>query len=210
MDACCEQKSEVLAQLRHSQGRVLRTVLAINVAMFAVESVAGVLARSSSLLGDALDMFGDASVYTLSLYALNRGDRWRARAALAKGVVMAILGFAVLGEAFVKMLSATTPHAGAIGVIGAAALVANTTCLVLLLRHRRDDVNMSSVWVCSRNDIIANVAVLGAGALVALTHSGVPDVVVGVGIAALFLWSAAFVIRDARTARRASSLAGAA
>jgi len=202
MDACCEGKSEALAKLRAGQGRVLRMVLAINLVMFVVEATAGLWSRSTSLLGDSLDMLGDAGVYILSLYALNRGDRWRARAALIKGIVMAVLGVAVLAEAIIKVVTATMPDAPTMGVIGGVALAANATCLALLMRHRQDDVNLRSVWVCSRNDIIANVAVLIAGGLVALTHTRWPDVIVGVGIAALFLWSARSVIRDARTSSR--------
>jgi cation diffusion facilitator family transporter len=169
------------------QSRVLVAVLLINAVMFVVEATAGIMAQSSALLADSLDMLGDALVYGFSLYAVARSRRWKAAAALVKGMIQLGFGMTVLAVTTYKLLFPALPSATKITDIGALALAANTACAVLLLRHRHDDLNMHSVWLCSRNDLIGNVAVIGAGALVALTHSQWPDLVVGFAIALLFL-----------------------
>jgi len=191
---CCEDKSCELDALRLRQGSVLKTVLAINAVMFFVEGGAGLWAGSTALMADSLDMLGDTLVYGFSLYVLAKGARWQAVSAMLKGLVMAGFGVVVLIEAAYKLYYPVTPVAEAIGLVGFLALTANGICLWLLWRHRADDINMHSVWLCSRNDIVANCSVLVAGALVYLTASGWPDIVVGLGIAALFLRSAFHVI----------------
>ncbi len=196
MDNCCEDKVEELKRLRLSQGRVLKIVLAINTIMFFMEMTAGILARSTALQADALDMLGDAAVYAFSLYVLHRSDRWRAGAGIMKAGIMALFGAGVLIGAIFRALSGTVPVGQTMGIIGGIALLANIVCFVLLFRHRSDDVNMSSTWLCSRNDIIANLSVLAAAGLVVWTRSFWPDVAVGFGIAALFLWDAAGVFKD--------------
>lgn len=169
------------------QTRVLVAVLLINAVMFVVEATAGIMAQSSALLADSLDMLGDALIYGFSLYVVARSPRWKAAAALVKGMIQLAFGMTVLAMTTYKLLFPALPSATAITVIGALALAANTACAVLLLRRRHDDLNMHSVWLCSRNDLIGNVAVIGTGALVALTHSPWPDLVVGFAIALLFL-----------------------
>lgn len=196
--SCCEAKSMELDQLRAKQGSVLKWVLAINAFMFVLEFSFGLLSRSSALMADSLDMFGDAAVYGFSLYALHRGSVWRARAGLSKGLIMAVFGVVVLGQTIYRLVTASVPEASTMGVIGSLALAANLVCLIMLYRHRGDDINMRSTWLCSRNDIIANVGVVGASALVAYTNSGVPDLVVGLAIATLFLKSAYEVITEAK------------
>lgn len=196
MRNCCEDKAEALRALRRRQRWMLIVVLTINAGMFLVEAVAGVLGRSTALLADSLDMFGDAAVYGLTLFALERGTVWRARATIIKGCVMAAFGIAVFAEAAAKLVDQVVPHAQLMGGVGLLALIANAACLVLLLRHREDDINMKSAWICSRNDIAANLAVVGASVLVGSFHSFWPDVIVGVGIALLFLLSAVGVLRD--------------
>lgn len=191
---CCEDKSCGLEGLRKKQGSVLKAVLAINAVMFLVEGGAGLWAESTALLADSLDMLGDALVYGFSLFVIAKGAKWQAVSAMLKGLIMAIFGLFVLAEAFHKFLYPATPAAEAIGVIGLLALAANSVCLWLLWRHRGDDINMHSVWLCSRNDIIANTSVLAAGAGVWLLSSGWPDILVGLGIAGLFLRSAFHVI----------------
>lgn len=205
--SCCEAKSAELAKLREKQGTVLKWVLGINALMFVVEFSFGWLSRSSALMADSLDMFGDAAVYGFSLFALNRGAIWRARAGLSKGVIMAIFGFVVLGQATYRFLTASVPVAETMGVIGAVALVANAICLVLLYSHRADDINMRSTWLCSRNDIVSNVGVIIASVLVGLLNSGWPDLIVGVAIACLFLKSAYEVINEAKDELRAPMVA---
>lgn len=204
--SCCEAKSAELAKLREKQGTVLKWVLGINALMFFVEFGFGWLSRSSALMADSLDMFGDAAVYGFSLFALNRGAIWRARAGLSKGVIMAISGFVVLGQATYRFLTASVPVAETMGVIGAVALAANAICLVLLYSHRADDINMRSTWLCSRNDIVSNVGVIVASVLVGLLNSGWPDLVVGVAIACLFLKSAYEVINEAQDELRAPTV----
>jgi cation diffusion facilitator family transporter len=201
--SCCEAKSAELAKLREKQGTVLKWVLGINALMFVVEFTFGWLSRSSALMADSLDMFGDAAVYGFSLFALNRGAIWRARAGLSKGVIMAIFGFVVLGQATYRFLTASVPVAETMGVIGAVALAANAICLFLLYSHRADDINMRSTWLCSRNDIVSNVGVIVASVLVGLLNSGWPDLIVGVAIACLFLKSAYEVINEAKDELRA-------
>lgn len=176
------------------QRRILIWVLLINAGMFMVEASAGWIAHSSALLADSLDMLGDSLVYSFSLFAISRGPRWAARSALLKGGIMAAFGLFVLGEVVHKLIWPVVPVAETIGIIGVLALLANLICLLLLTRHRSDDINMHSVWLCSRNDIIANVGVLAAGAGVALTHSGWPDIAIGLLIAVLFLRSASQVL----------------
>ncbi len=196
--SCCENKALELKVLRERQKNVLSIVLAINTIMFFVEFGFGISSRSSALMADSLDMFGDAAVYAFSLYALNKGSIWRARAGLSKGLVMAVFGFVVFGQVVYRVLAGSIPEAATMGLIGGLALTANLVCLALLYKRRADDINMRSTWICSRNDIVANVGVLGASALVGLTDSLLPDIVVGSAIAALFLKSAFEVITEAR------------
>jgi Co/Zn/Cd efflux system component len=202
MKHCCEDKAEALALLRSRQALVIKLVLAINAAMFVVELIAGLAVRSTALLGDSLDMLGDALVYGATLYAFSGGPTEQAKAALLKGGVMLLFAAFVFAEAVVKAMTGVIPGAELMGGIGAFALGANLTCLMLLLRHREDDINMKSAWICSRTDITANVAVIGAAFAVGMTGSFWPDVAVGVGIAALFLVSAVGVMREGRKALR--------
>jgi cation diffusion facilitator family transporter len=185
-----------MGTLRKRQASILAVVLAINAAMFVVELVAGLLAGSTALLADSLDMLGDSFVYGFSLYVLERSELWRARAALSKGAIMLAFGLGVLFEAALKLQSGAVPSATGMAGIGAVALLANAFCFGLLWRHRSDDLNLRSTWLCSRNDLIANLAVLGAAGLVARLGALWPDVVVGVGIALLFLRTAASVLQD--------------
>jgi len=199
MDECCEIRSDVPAHQR----RVLRIVLWVNVLMFAAEFGVALLAHSTALLADSVDMLGDSIVYGFSLYAIARGAMWQARAALLKGLIMAAFGIGVLAEVIHKLATGVVPAADLMSVVAIVALAANTVCLWLLSRHRADDINMRSAWLCSRNDVIANVGVLLAAGAVAVTGSGWPDIVVGLAIAAMFGSSALRVIRDARRQLRA-------
>ena len=195
---CCE----ITADHSDRQRRVLGIVLAINVAMFLAESTAGLLAHSTALLADSVDMLGDAIVYAFSLYVVARGPVWQARGALLKGGVMALFGLAVMAEVVIKLIVGVVPAAETMGVFGTLALMANLACLALLWPRRADDVNMRSVFTCSLNDVAGNVGVLLAGAGVAWTGRAWPDITVGLLIAALFVTSAVRVIRDARRSLR--------
>lgn len=202
MSDCCSDTACEIEKMQNRQRGTLRAVLAINLVMFGVEFTAGILAGSTALMADSLDMLGDALVYLFSLYVVARSDAWKAGSAFVKGGIMVASGLFVLGQAGYKVLHPEVPHFETIGAIGLLALAANGVCLALLWRHRGEDVNMRSVWLCSRNDIIANVSVLLAAAGVWLTASQWPDLVVGLGIAALFLRSAVHVFADAgRTLR---------
>lgn len=204
MADCCNDKACEIDALRSRQSATLRIVLGINAVMFGVELTAGIMSGSVSLLADSLDMLGDALVYGFSLYVVARGARMKAQAALLKGGIMAAFGLFVLAQAVHRMLFPHVPVFEMIGAIGALALAANGLCLSLLWRHRVDDINMRSVWLCSRNDIIANVSVLFAAVGVWLTGSGWPDVIVGLALASLFLRSALFVLRAAVAELRAA------
>ncbi len=197
MADCCSNTACELEKLRAKQSRTLKIVLVINITMFFIEIVAGLIASSTALIGDSLDMLGDALVYGFSLYVVARTDTWKAISAFIKGLIMATSGLFVLGYALYKLVNPAIPHFETIGLIGLLALAANAVCLGLLWQHRTEDVNMRSVWLCSRNDIIANVSVLFAALGVWLTTSQWPDIVVGFGIAVLFLNSAVHVLKDA-------------
>jgi len=199
MDRCCEAKTSELSVLRLRQARVLAAVLAVNATMFCVEFGAGVLAGSTALLADSLDMLGDSLVYGFSLFVLHRSMVWRSRAALVKGLVMAAFGLGVLVEAILRVRAGVLPLAPEMAAIGTVALAANTFCFLLLWRHRADDINLRSTWLCSRNDLIANGAVLVAAALVAWLGTLWPDLIVGVAIALLFLRTATLVVRESLT-----------
>jgi len=196
MSDCCESKAEELDALRASHARVLWAVLGINALMFFVEFGAGLIVGSSALLADSLDMLGDSFVYGFSLFVVHRSLAWHARAALLKGGIMAVFGLAILLELALKLRGAAAPEASAMAVFGLVALIANAICFGLLWRHRSDGINLRSTWLCSRNDLIANSAVLVAAGLVAWTGSGWPDIVVGLGIALLFLRTATVVLRE--------------
>ena len=198
MDDCCIDKTCAIDGLRERQTATLRLVLLVNAAMFVVELVSGLLAGSVALLADSLDMLGDALVYGFSLYVVARGPVWKARASISKAAVMGLFGLFVFGQVVYKLFFPQLPMAETMGAIGALALAANGVCFALLWRHRAEAINMRSVWLCSRNDLIANAAVLLAALAVRITLSSWPDITVGALICAMFLHSAFLVAREAR------------
>lgn len=196
---CCNTKGAELARLalQKEQRRVLIIVLVINAVMFLAEFGAGLVARSSALQADAVDMLGDALVYGLSLFALGRGRRWEAGAALAKGWLVLLFFVVIVVDISLKLAHGVPPSTRLMLIFGSLALVANLTCLALLWRFRDLNVNMSSTFECSRNDVLANAGVLVAAGAVMAFGAGWPDIVVGLAIALLFLRSAVRVIRGA-------------
>ena len=192
MDSCCEVRP-----VEHRQRRVLSVVLGINVAMFALEFGAGLRAHSTALLADSVDMLGDAIVYGFSLSVIGRGARWQARGALLKGAIMAAFAAGIAVEIVVKLARGITPDGDVMSAVACLALAANGSVLWFLWRHRGDDLNMRSAWLCSRNDVLANAGVLVAAGAVWLTGSAWPDIAVGLAIAVLFGSSAVAVIRQA-------------
>lgn len=196
-DHCCQHKAQALEKLKGQQSRVLWVVLVINAVMFGVEFSAGLRAQSLSLTGDSLDMLGDALVYSSSLYVIHRGQKAQAKSALLKGGIMFLSAVAVFARAAYQLFSGALPDASLISGIGLLALAANLICLRLLTRHREDNINMTSVWLCSRNDIIANTAVLAAAGLIFVTRSPIPDIVVGLFLTIVFAQSAGKVLSQA-------------
>ena len=196
MPGCCEHHCQIEA-LRARQRATLKAVLAINASMFIVLVGIAVLANSTALLSDSLDNLGDALTYALSLYAVTRDTSTKARIALFKGVLILVAALVVLAQVGYRLAVPTVPLFDAMGWGSLLGLAANGACLALLTRHRDDDVNMSSVWECSRNDIASNLAVLLAAGAVWLTGSGWPDLLVALGLAVLFLRSALRVLTRA-------------
>lgn len=197
MSGCCSQEcssTETVGSYR----RILWIALIINGAMFAVEIIAGLLGKSLSLQADALDFFADAANYGISLMVLGLGVRWRAGAAMFKGVTMSAFGLWVLGLAIYRTTNQHVPTVEIMGVVGVMALLANVAVAWMLFHYRKGDSNMRSVWLCSRNDAIANIAVLIAAGGVWGTGTGWPDLAVGVLIAGLALSSGVQIIAQAR------------
>lgn len=179
------------------QRRVLVTVLVINAVMFVLEFGAGIVAGSTALMADATDMLGDALVYGVSIYALSRSTRWKAGAAMFKGLFILALGLGIVANVIAKMQSGIPPSSVLMLVFGAMALVANLFCLRLLWRFRSHDLNMASTFECSRNDVISNSGVIVAAGAVALLNSPWPDIIIGSAMAILFLRSSLRVIAQA-------------
>jgi Co/Zn/Cd efflux system component len=199
---CGHHDAPTTARLR----RVLFIALVINGGMFGVEISAGLAAQSVALQADALDFLGDAATYGITLFVLAMSLRWRAAAALLKGVSMGLFGVFVLGAALYHTIGGTLPGAGIMGSVGFAALIANVICALMLIGFREGDANMRSVWLCSRNDAIGNVAVMAAAAGVFATDTGWPDVGVAALMATLAFTSSWQVIRQALRELRAAPM----
>lgn len=197
-DSCCAPPSLSLDPNRgnSSYRRILWAVLAINLAMFLVEIGAGLAAGSASLQADALDFFGDAANYAISLMVVGMALRYRARAALAKGATMGLFGFWIIGTVIWHSIYGTLPSALTMGAVGFAALAANAASFGLLWAYRGGDSNMRSAWICTRNDVLGNLAVLLAALGVFGTGTGWPDTIVAAIMATLALQGSVAVIRQ--------------
>jgi Co/Zn/Cd efflux system component len=193
-DDCCSPAAA--PDPRHR--RVLWAVLAINLLGFLVEAGFGLAARSTVLQADALDFLGDAANYAVSLFVFGLALRWRAASALLKGIVMGAFGFWVIGAAAWTLMNGVVPEAPVMGGVGLFALALNVVGFLLLREFRHGDANMRSVWICTRNDVLGNLAVLLAAAGVFGTGSGWPDAIVAAIMASLALAGAFRVIRLAR------------
>lgn len=207
--ACSSCPSETPGPCRDPRWvRILWLALAINAGMFAVEITAGLVGGSRALQADALDFLGDAANYAISLGVAGMVLAWRARAALAKGVSIIAFGLYVLVSTLFAIGGGGLPEAPVMGAVGLVALLANVGVAALLYRYRDGDANMRSVWICSRNDAIGNVAVLAAAAGVFGTGRAWPDLVVAAIMAGLALWGGGQVLRQALGELRSSSASG--
>ena len=198
-DCCCTPPPLHLDPHRANAAayrRVLWVVLAINALMFMVEIGAGLVAGSASLQADALDFLGDAANYAISLIVVGMALRYRATAALAKGVTMGLFGLWVIGIVVWHVVHSTLPSAFTMGAVGFAALAANAASFGLLWAYRSGDANMRSAWICTRNDVLGNLAVLLAALGVFGTGTGWPDIIVAAIMAALALQGATIVVRQ--------------
>lgn len=182
--------------------RALWIVIAINGVMFFVEMAAGALSGSQALKADALDFLGDTVTYALSLMVIGMSLKVRATAALFKGISLAAMGFWVLGTTGYQVLVLGVPDAPVMGIIGLLALAANMASVLVLMRYKDGDSNVRSVWLCSRNDAIGNVAVMLAAGGVYITGTAWPDLAVAGLMAGLFLWSSLQIIKQALEERR--------
>lgn len=182
--------------------RALWVVIALNAGMFVVEMGAGALAGSRALQADALDFLGDTATYAISLAVIGRSLRVRSTAALFKGVSLAAMGIWVFAATAYQVFVLGVPRAEVMGIVGFLALAANLASVLVLMRYREGDANVRSVWLCSRNDAIGNVAVMGAAAGVFVTQTAWPDLIVAAMMAGLFLWSSLQIVRQALAERR--------
>ncbi len=202
--SCCNTQTKFDGMSRGFR-RALWVVIAINGAMFVIEMAAGALAGSQALQADALDFLGDTLTYGLSLLVIGMSLRVRATAALVKGLSLAAMGLWVFATTAYQVLVLGLPNAPVMGAIALLALLANLASVLVLLRYKDGDANVRSVWLCSRNDAISNLGVLGAAGAVSLTGTAWPDLLVAGLMAALFLWSSAQIIRQALQELRLAS-----
>jgi len=203
MSVCCDHDQDLEAPVLKVYRRALWVVLAINAAMFVTEMTAGVWGKSVALQADALDFLGDSATYAMTLMVIGMSVRWRAGAAMIKGLAMGGFGLWVIGMLVYHLTRGTLPNFAVMGSVGTLALAANVVSAGLLYRFRRGDSNMRSVWLCSRNDAIGNIAVIIAASGVWVSGTGWPDLAVGAVIAALALSGSFAVIRQARGELRA-------
>lgn len=196
--SCCENNCAVEA-LREKQKDTLIKVLWINAVMFLVIVIAAIYSQSTALLSDSLDNLGDALTYGLSLYVVSQSNQAKARVALFKGGLIFLAATIVIGQVIWKLIVPVVPSYDVMGLFSLASMVANGVCLWLLLQHREDDINMSSVYECSRNDIASNLSVLIAAFGVWLFNSGWPDIILASLLSALLIRSSVRVMRGAVT-----------
>ncbi len=201
MSASCHHHSNFDgASLRYK--RILLIVIAINAGMFMVEMAFGISGQSQSLKADALDFLGDSATYAMSLWAIGKSVETRSLVALIKGVSLLLMAAWVLISTLHYVIYSNEPSAPIMGWVGLAALAANLFSVLLLLRYRDGDANVRSVWLCSRNDAIGNVAVMLAAAAVYLSGTHWPDLLVAIILAALFSNSAIKIIRQSLNERK--------
>lgn len=198
MSGCCDGGCSVNALQEKQQRGTLKIVLGINAVMFFVIAGAAIYGGSTALLANSFDNFGDALTYALSLYAVSRGNNTKAKVAYFKGALILLAAIIVTGQIIYKIMVPGVPIFEAMGLSGILSLIANSICLFLLWRHRHEDVNMSSVWECSRNDIASDLSVIFAAVGVWLLGTGWPDIIVALALVILLYRSAYRVISSAK------------
>jgi Co/Zn/Cd efflux system component len=196
--SCCEVPHKTEKETSSIFKIVLWIALALNAGMFFVEAAASFRADSVSLLADAVDFLGDAGNYAISLIVLPLAMQWRSRAAFFKGLTMFAYGIFVLARIIWLGFQGNIPEAGTMGSIGFLALVVNFSVALMLFKFREGDANQKSVWICSRNDAIGNIAVIFAAGLVSVTHSNWPDLLVAFGMSWLAISGGFLVIKESR------------
>jgi Co/Zn/Cd efflux system component len=202
--SCCENSCAV-EELRTNQKGTLKKVLWVNAVMFLIIAIAAIYGKSTALLSDSLDSLGDALTYGLSLYVVTQSNHAKARVALFKGGLIFLGATVVIGQVIWKLIVPVVPSYDIMGIFSLASMVANGICLWLLWQHRKEDINMSSVYECSRNDIASNASVLIAALGVWLFNSGWPDIILASLLSALLVRSSVRVIRGAITELGTSS-----
>jgi cation diffusion facilitator family transporter len=192
---CCENKSCAIEAMKAKQSKTLKIVLFINVFLFCLTAFYGLATNSTSLLAESLDDLGDSVTYALSLYVVYKSNQMKAKVAFIKGCLILLGALFVLSQVIQHFFDNTVPIFEAMGVVALVALLLNLTCLVLLTKHREQDINMSSVWECSRNDILNNVSIIVAAILVWITNSGWADIAVGLILSLLLIKSSFKVLK---------------
>ena len=180
------------------QRKVLITLLTINGVMFVLELAIGILADSTALIADALDMLADATVYGISLYAVGRANHHKVTAATTSGLFQIVLGLGVIAEVVRRYITGSEPEPLFMIGVGLIALLANSICLMLIAKHRDGEIHMRASWIFSRNDVLANLGVIVAGLVVAALHSNMPDLVIGTGISAFVISGGIRILREAK------------
>lgn len=204
MDDCCQLDSDKLSK---SQRSTLVKVMAINLVMFLVVLVSAFFANSSSLLSGTIDNLGDAFTYGLSLYAVSKSDRFKAKVSMVKGFLILIAAISVMIHIIYKLRSPEVPDFEVMSLVTILSLMANATCLALLWKHRDQDINMASVWECSRNDVVENLSVLLAALGIWLLDSQWPDIVIAGILLLILLRSALRIIRSSFLAHKVHGIA---
>jgi cation diffusion facilitator family transporter len=199
MTDCCENKSCAIEAMKIKQAKVLKIVFWINVCLFMLTVTCGLVVNSASLLTESLDDLGDAITYALSLYVVYKSDKAKAKVALFKGLLILFGALFVLSQAISHAINQNVPLFEPMGVVAVIALLGNLTCLYLLTKHKEQDINMSSIWECSKNDILNNLSIIAAAVIVWITNVGWADVLVGFILSVLLIKSSIKVIKSALT-----------
>jgi cation diffusion facilitator family transporter len=196
MADCCENKSCALEAMKVKQSKTLKIVLVINVVLFCLTAFYGWAANSTGLMSESIDDFGDAVTYALSLYVIYKSNQMKAKVAFVKGCLILLGAIFVLSQVILHIIDNTVPIFETMGTVAFIALLLNLTCFFLLTKYREQDINMSSVWECSRNDILNNVSIIVASVVVWITNLGWADIAVGLVLSLLLLQSSFRVLKS--------------